>query len=55
MPGPYSIDAQSTPDVSHASAEPARRDESMDEEEKILANRTDANIPALLTRDVLGG
>jgi hypothetical protein len=27
----------------------------MDDEEKILAGRLDANIPALLTKDVPGG
>jgi hypothetical protein len=27
----------------------------MDDEEKVLAGRPDANFPALLTRDVLGG
>ena len=30
-------------------------DEPMDEEEKVLAGRPDANMPALLTQDVLGG
>jgi hypothetical protein len=30
-------------------------DEPMDDEEKVLAGRPDANIPALLTRDVPGG
>ena len=30
-------------------------DERMDEEEKVLAGRTDANMPALLTQDVPGG
>ena len=33
--------------------EPA--DEFMDDEEKILAGRPDANMPALLTKDVHGG
>jgi hypothetical protein len=32
-----------------------RQDEPMDEEEKVLAGRADANIPALLTKDVPGG
>jgi hypothetical protein len=32
-----------------------RREESMDEEEKVLAGRTDVNMPALLTKDVKGG
>jgi hypothetical protein len=35
--------------------ERARFDEPMDDEEKILAGRPDANIPALLTKDVHGG
>jgi hypothetical protein len=30
-------------------------DEFMEDEEKILAGRPDANIPALLTKDVRGG
>jgi len=36
---------------------PARklRDESMLDEEKILAGHTDVNMPALLTKDVPGG
>jgi hypothetical protein len=32
-----------------------RYDESIEDEEKILAGRPDANIPALLTKDVRGG
>jgi hypothetical protein len=35
--------------------ETAEQRDPMDDEEKVLANRPDANIPALLTRDVLGG
>ncbi|MGC1409625.1 MAG: DUF2934 domain-containing protein [Acetobacteraceae bacterium] len=30
-------------------------DEFMEDEEKILAGRSDANMPALLTKDVQGG
>jgi hypothetical protein len=30
-------------------------EEEMDEEEKVLAGRPDANMPALLTQDVPGG
>ncbi len=30
-------------------------EEAMEEEEKVLAGKPDANMPALLTRDVLGG
>jgi hypothetical protein len=32
-----------------------RADEPMDDEEKILAGWSDANVPALLTKDVQGG
>ena len=32
-----------------------RDDEVMEDEEKVLAGRPDANIPALLTKDVPGG
>ena len=32
-----------------------RDNEPMDDEEKVLAGRPDANLPALLTKDVLGG
>lgn len=32
-----------------------RDDELMEDEEKVLAGRLDANIPALLTKDVHGG
>ena len=40
-----------------AMAETLRRrdNEPMEDEEKILAGRPDANLPALLTRDVPGG
>ena len=31
------------------------RDDEFDDEEKVLAGRSDANIPALLTKDVRGG
>ena len=55
MVGPISADGQSDQPIVDPIAEPARRDQPMDDEEKILANRPDANIPAFLTRDVLGG
>jgi hypothetical protein len=32
-----------------------RDDEFLEDEEKVLAGRLDANIPALLTKDVQGG
>ncbi|MGA3399528.1 MAG: DUF2934 domain-containing protein [Acetobacteraceae bacterium] len=35
--------------------EPAADDEPMLDEEKVLAGRSDVNMPALLTRDVKGG
>jgi Protein of unknown function (DUF2934) len=41
--------------IEHPGGERVRDDEHIDDEEKILAGRPDANIPALLTRDVRGG
>jgi Protein of unknown function (DUF2934) len=41
--------------VGEGSAEPARADEPMEDEEKVLAGRLDVNMPALLTKDVPGG
>ena len=38
-----------------ACAEVRERQEHMDDEEKVLAGRLDANMPALLTKDVQGG
>ena len=35
--------------------EERRRDDEAKEEEKVLAGRPDANMPALLTQDVRGG
>jgi hypothetical protein len=35
--------------------ERSRDDECMEDEEKVIAGRPDANIPALLTKDVPGG
>ena len=54
------IDPHSNVDPIHRETAPqvvASRtpDEPMDDEEKVIANRLDANMPALLTRDVLGG
>jgi hypothetical protein len=34
---------------------PARADEPMEDEEKVLAGRLDVNLPAMLTKDVPGG
>jgi Protein of unknown function (DUF2934) len=41
--------------IENLGGERVRDDEPMDDEEKILAGRPDANIPALLTKDVRGG
>lgn len=41
--------------MGHFGDEHVRNDEPMEDEEKILVGRTDANIPALLTKDVKGG
>ena len=41
--------------TAHPRRNAKRPDEPMGEEEKILAGKPDANIPALLTKDVLGG
>jgi len=55
MSGPHSTDQRFIHEMPNAEVARARREEPMDDEEKILANRPDANIPAFLTRDVLGG
>jgi hypothetical protein len=55
MPGPISSNDPLGNDAAQKPAEKGRRDEPMDDEEKVIANRPDANMPALLTRDVLGG
>ena len=41
--------------VAGLAAQLGRNDERMEDEEKILAGRPDANMPALLTKDVPGG
>jgi hypothetical protein len=41
--------------VSACAEERERRNEETYEEEKVLADRPDANMPALLTKDVHGG
>jgi hypothetical protein len=41
--------------IDNPGGERVRDDEHMDDEEKILAGQPDANIPALLTKDVRGG
>ena len=55
MPEPERDEALPTSGTVISSQGPVRRDEHMEEEEKVLAGRVDANIPALLTKDVLGG
>jgi hypothetical protein len=52
MPGQGRDEAQSVPEEEPSVGKP---DESMNEEEKVLAGRTDANMPSLLTQDVPGG
>ena len=41
--------------VIQRSREECHRDDEPEEEEKVLARRPDANVPALLTKDVRGG
>jgi hypothetical protein len=41
--------------IDNPGGERVRDDETMEDEENILAGRPDANIPALLTKDVRGG
>jgi hypothetical protein len=55
MPKPDRDQINPVPDTARAVRKRARPDEPMDEEEKVLAGRPDANMPALLTRDVPGG
>ena len=42
-------------EAEHWSRAVAALEAQMGDEEKIMANRPDANLPALLTKDVLGG
>jgi hypothetical protein len=42
-------------DSAHGLVSHGQSDDAMEDEEKILAGRTDVNIPALLTKDVQGG
>ena len=39
----------------HIDQKSNRPDRPMEDEEKVLAGKPDANMPALLTKDVLGG
>jgi len=52
MPEHDRDEAQSVPEEESSVG---TRDETMNEEEKVLAGRTDANMPSLLTQDVPGG
>ena len=54
MPEP-SGDKEQPKSKTKSAAERSRREEAMDEEEKILAGRPDVNLPSLLTKDVQGG
>jgi hypothetical protein len=55
MPEPNRDEERPARETAAPIATPGRPDEPMDEEEKVLAGRLDANMPALLTRDVPGG
>jgi hypothetical protein len=55
MPEPDRDEYQSARETARSARKRGRRDEPMDEEEKVLAGRPDANMPALLTKDVPGG
>lgn len=55
MPDPNHDKEQPSREKARPIGKRGRRDEPMDEEEKILAGRTDVNMPALLTKDVQGG
>jgi hypothetical protein len=55
MPTQEPTEEQPVSETTTARESRDRREEPMEDEEKVLAGRPDANIPALLTRDVLGG
>ncbi len=55
MPESKRDDDPPVPGEVRSSGKPQRHVEVLEEEEKVLAGRPDANIPALLTKDVLGG
>jgi hypothetical protein len=52
---PHREDEVPASDAAHAKADTIRHDETVEDEEKILAGRIDVNMPALLTKDVQGG
>ena len=55
MPARDRIENERARDTAHAIGNQTRRDEPMEDEEKVLAGRLDVNMPALLTKDVPGG
>jgi hypothetical protein len=55
MPEPDRDEKQSARETARSVRKRGPRDEPMDEEEKVLAGRADANMPALLTKEVPGG
>ena len=55
MSDPERDDASPTSGAVLPAKKVQRREEALEEEEKVLAGRADANMPALLTKDVLGG
>jgi hypothetical protein len=55
MPEPDSDKVRPASEPTRAGGKRGRPDEPTDDEEKILAGRADANMPALLTKDVPGG
>ena len=46
---------QPVPDAPPSAGKQPSREDFLNEEEKILAGRTDVNMPAVLTKDVPGG
>lgn len=55
MPQSHRDDKQGHREPAPAIEQRDRSTEPLEDEEKILAGRPDANIPALLTKDVPGG
>lgn len=55
MPGSHHSDEKTRTIAPPSMSGLPRSEEPMDDEEKVVANRPDVNMPALLTRDVLGG
>ena len=55
MPKPDDDERHIIPEEANTVRRDRRPEEPMDEEEKVMAGRADANIPAMLTKDVPGG